>query len=243
MIDFEGVYQEWINHKNEENRLERYEGNERWYGASSSGSCRRKLYYKCVEHAKPTNPIDNESFRKMRLGTIFHDDMEKALKLYNTKEDRAVKFHYEEELQMPDYNVRGFFDCVMECEDGSIHLYDFKTTNSNSWRYKIGTKTRPITKEDPRYSMQLGMYAVGIEQKFKRIDSMGLVYYNKDTSAMKTIDVPLYWMDRAKEWWKQTNELHAKGLPPLSPGDSPSESWECNYCEWKDHCLGGPYGF
>ena len=66
---------------------------------------------------------------------------------------------------------------------------------------------------------------------------MSLVYYNKDNSDMKTVEVPLFYTERAVKWWKETNEAHAAGLPPLKPGENPSAAWECNYCEWKDLCL------
>ena len=44
-IDIEGIYEEYINEKQEENRIKRYKGNESWYHASGSGSCSRKLYF------------------------------------------------------------------------------------------------------------------------------------------------------------------------------------------------------
>tara|TARA_R100001594_G_scaffold146018_1_gene196838 strand:- start:2382 stop:3101 length:720 start_codon:yes stop_codon:yes gene_type:complete len=235
-ISFEKVYGDFVEHKNEQNRLERYEGNEEWYGSSSSGSCIRKLYYKHKLRQDISNPISEESYRKMRLGTVFHDDMEKALEFYNKKKDRKVKFHYEDEIRMPEYNVRGFYDCVMECEDGSIYLYDFKTIASTGWRFKFGPRAK--TSEDPRYSMQLGMYGVGVKEKFGRIDGMGLVYYNKDTSAMRVVDVPLEWMEKAKDWWANVMKEHSIGLPPLMAGISPAASWECGYCEYQDTCLG-----
>ena len=43
-IDIEGIYTDYLNEKQEENRLKRYSGNESWYHASGSGSCSRKLY-------------------------------------------------------------------------------------------------------------------------------------------------------------------------------------------------------
>jgi len=235
MINFEEVYATYLDYKNEENRKERYEGNEHWYGASSSGSCRRKLYYKNVVKAATTNKSSDESMRKMRLGTIFHDDMEKALELHNNnKNGEAVKFYYEDALEIPAYNVRGFFDCVAEMPSGEIYLYDFKTAGSYPWKLKFGRAGKP---EDPRYSMQLGMYGQAVKERFGRLDGMYLVYYNKDTSKMRTVDVDLHWIEKAKDWWAETKLQHLNGLPPLKPGENPSAAWECNFCEWKDHCL------
>ena len=60
-IDIESIYKDYIDVKQEENRLERYEGNEHWYHASGAGSCSRKLYFESVEKVEPTNPIDSKT--------------------------------------------------------------------------------------------------------------------------------------------------------------------------------------
>ena len=44
-IDIEAIYEQYIDEKQEENRLNRYEGKEEWYHASGAGSCSRKLYF------------------------------------------------------------------------------------------------------------------------------------------------------------------------------------------------------
>ena len=77
------VYNKYIKYKNDKNREKRYEGNERWYHASGAGSCSRKLYFESVEQVKPTNPMNEDTLRLLRLGTIVHDDLEKALELHN----------------------------------------------------------------------------------------------------------------------------------------------------------------
>ena len=38
-IDIEGIYKGFLDDKQEENRIARYEGNENWYHASGAGSC------------------------------------------------------------------------------------------------------------------------------------------------------------------------------------------------------------
>ena len=44
-IDFEQIYENYIDNKNEENRKERYEGKESFYRESSRGFCSRKIYF------------------------------------------------------------------------------------------------------------------------------------------------------------------------------------------------------
>ena len=82
-IDFEKIYEQYIDQENEINRKERYEGKESFYRASSSGFCSRKIYYESVEKIEPTNPIVPKSKRIMRLGTVMHNDLQNALVYYN----------------------------------------------------------------------------------------------------------------------------------------------------------------
>ena len=237
MIDFEKILGDWMSFCNEANRVERYDGMEKWFGGSSSGSCRRKLYYKANSYEK-TNETSQSSLRKMRLGTIFHEDMEQALELFNDISQAdgwsSGKFHIEKELRVEKLNLRGFADAIFESTDEKIYLYDFKTAGSFPWKLKFG---RAGKQDDERYSLQLGSYGEAVKQNFGRLDGMYLVYYNKDNSDMRTVEVPLHYTDKAVEWWTETGLVHAGGLPPLKPGENPSAAWECNYCEWKDLCL------
>ena len=77
--DIEGIYNQYLDEKQEQNRLERYEGNEHWYHASGAGSCSRKLYYESVERLEPTIQFDEKTKRLLRLGTVIHDDIQNSL--------------------------------------------------------------------------------------------------------------------------------------------------------------------
>ena len=138
-IDIEGIYSDYLDKKQEENRLNRYSGNESWYHASGAGSCSRKLYFESVEQVEPTNPIDAKTKRLLRLGNVVHDDFEKALHYYNRDNNRdnnrdissdkekenkekEIKFHTEGEIRVEELNVRGFYDIVVEGKE--VYLYD-----------------------------------------------------------------------------------------------------------------------
>ena len=82
-IDIEGLYNDYLDKKQEENRLKRYSGKESWYHASGAGSCSRKLYFESVEQVEATNPIDAKTKRLLRLGNIVHDDFQESLVSYN----------------------------------------------------------------------------------------------------------------------------------------------------------------
>ena len=244
-VDIEKVYADYINKKNEENRTERYENREHYFQASSSGNCARKIHYSSVENVQPTNPPDNRSSRLLRLGTIVHEDLQSAFTSivnYNSyllekeKEVKEKKFevHMENEVIIPEWNVRGFYDLVIECND-KVYLYDFKTMASFSWSLKFGRKYKSPNQSNHQ-ELQLGTYGHAIKKEFGRLDGMFLCYYKKDDSRMKVIPVSLDYVDKAKRFWANVNEEIKGGLPMFNLGISPASSWNCRYCQFYDHC-------
>ena len=246
-VDLVQLYSDFIRAKNDENRKNRYEGQEHWYHASGAGSCSRKLYFESVVKQEPTNPIKDAGMRLLRLGTILHDDLGEALTMYNTmynntmynkekernkEKESNLKFHVEKEITIDSLNVRGFYDVV--AEDGKVYLYDLKSCASYSWTMKFGRKK----KFDPSiyYELQLGTYGYAIEKEFGRLDGMYLLYYNKDNSKMKYVEVPLTFVSRAFLFWRNINDEHKQGLPMFKKGVSPVQPWNCSYCQFLDVC-------
>ena len=78
-IGLSDYYTKYMDIKYDENSKERYVGKESYYHASGAGFCSRKLYYESVLKAEKTNEVDDESKRKMRLGTIVHEDFQNSL--------------------------------------------------------------------------------------------------------------------------------------------------------------------
>ena len=254
---FEQIYNEYLLHKNEENFKERYAGKESWYHASGAGFCSRKLYYESVERPEPTNPAPPLNARVMRLGTVIHQDIQDAIIYYNNiynnnninkditekilSEDYLHKcsFVVEGEIQLPELNVRGFYD-VLEIDETDpslkrISLLDIKT--SSRWNYDLKfSKKAVIPQENRNHFLQLGTYALGIEKEYGNVDEMSLLYYNKDNSKMAKQNVPLNYIHTAKRYWKAINDEHKKGLPVHNLGVSPAYKWCCGYCQFKDHC-------
>ena len=260
---FEEIYHEYLTHKNEENRKERYAGNEDWYHASGAGLCSRKLYYESIEKAEPTNPPNKKSMRIMGLGTIVHEDIQNAL-LYNNinnninnntsyeiKEKKEIpsykkksatfkdiKFKVEEEITIPSFKVRGFYDVFSQdfsasSTDPLNRLYDIKTIGAFQWSLRF-SKTKPV--QSGHHYLQLGTYGLALKERYGTVDSMALIYYNKDNSIMRASVVPLTYIDQAKRYWYSINEEHTNGLPQFRFGTSPVHGWVCNYCQFKDHC-------
>ena len=252
------LYDYYISIKNDENSEQRYKGKEKYYHASGAYSCRRKLYFESVLVAEKTNAPKNIDYRKMRLGTVFHSEMEDCFNYLNSQPSnktlsktvtntitsipssilnsipRDFKVHQEKEIIIDELNVRGFYDLVLEMNNGEIYLYDFKTMGAFPWKKKFG-KLAPPSKPS-KYEFQLGTYGYAVKKEFGRLDGMFLVYYNKDTSVTRQVPVNLNYVSIAYQHWREVNSHHEQGMPKLEKKLSPVEAWECNYCAYKDAC-------
>ena len=249
--DIKSLYNNYIENENEKNRLERYKGKEEYYHASHSFFCRRMLYYESVLVAEKTNPAKEDGVRKMRLGTIFHTEMEKCFDYYknggilytkgnnnsNTKSIPRDSFsvYQENEILIESVNVRGYYDLVLQMETGEVYLYDYKTMGTYPWKMRFGRFASP--KRSLKYEFQIGTYGYAVKKEFGRLDGMFLVYYNKDTSKMKQIPISLAYTEKALQFWKEVNNEHKLGMPILERGLSPVDTWECNFCDYKDLCM------
>ena len=251
--DIGQIYAQYLSTENEKNRLERYDGNESYYHASGSGTCSRKLYFQSVSKVEPTNLPNSTSIRIMRLGTVVHEDIQNSLILYNNnninnninsnisselhKTIEKDSFVIEGEIIIKELNVRGFFDLLQiqnEGERGSeFFLYDIKTAADYSFKklFGMGKQSRMEHQE-----LQLATYGYALKEEHGRLDGMYLMYYNKSTSVIKYKEVPLSTMNTAYMFWANIKKEHSKGLPPFQDGVSPVMKWECNYCNFLDHC-------
>ena len=150
--------------------------------------------------------------------------------------EKEWKFYVEEEILIPEYNVRGFYDLVAVSNiDGKVFLIDFKTMASFSWSKKFGWKN---SDKNPsmHQELQLATYGIAIKKTFGRLDGMFLYYYNKDNSKMTSVEVSLDTLKQAENFWINVNEEHKKGLPMFREGISPVQDWNCRYCRYLDHC-------
>lgn len=252
--DIKLIYDKYIAEENRLNNEERYAGNEKFYHASSAGGCSRKLYYETVTTEEPTNLPSPESFRKMRLGTVFHNEMENCFNHYNKTENKYIynipsnststnnnniynyTVHQEKEIIIEELNVRGYYDLVLvNDKTESVYLYDFKTIGSYPYKLKFGRDKKP--NKNKRYELQLGTYGIAVAKEFGTLSGMFLIYYNKDTSAMKQVTVPMLYVDKARKFWEEIGKSHLESIPKKDNVTSPVESWECNYCNFKNLCL------
>ena len=254
-VDIEGIYNEYLDELQERNRKNRYEGNEHWYHASGAGSCSRKLYYESVEMVESSNLFDIRTKRLLSLGNLVHEDIQNSLtrtrnrELYNrdnnrdsllekeiNNKEKETEFLVEGEIKIEELNVRGFYDIVAKkgVDKQQIYLYDIKTCGGWSWKMKFGRKKQINT--SIHYELQLGTYGYAIQKEFGQLDGMYLYYYNKDDSKMRAVEVPLTYVSRAYLFWRNINDEHKQGLPDFRIGVSPVQKWQCNYCQFKEHC-------
>tara|TARA_Y100001938_G_scaffold35882_1_gene49330 strand:- start:5649 stop:6446 length:798 start_codon:yes stop_codon:yes gene_type:complete len=254
-VDIEGIYNEYLDELQEQNRKNRYEGNEHWYHASGAGSCSRKLYYESVEMVESSNLFDIRTKRLLSLGNLVHEDIQNSLtrtrnrELYNrdnnrdsllekeiNNKEKETEFLVEGEIKIEELNVRGFYDIVAKkgVDKQQIYLYDIKTCGGWSWKMKFGRKKQINT--SIHYELQLGTYGYAIQKEFGQLDGMYLYYYNKDDSQMRAVEVPLTYVSRAYLFWRNINDEHKQGLPDFRFGVSPVQKWQCNYCQFKEHC-------
>ena len=141
----------------------------------------------------------------------------------------------EHPIDAPELNIKGFVDIVVELESGEVYVYDIKTIGSWSWKFKFGRKKE--NKPSIHQELQLGSYGFAIREEFGRCDGLFLLYYNKDNSDVKQMEVGLDFIDQSYNYWIRVQDLHSmQGLPYLQEGESPVMAWECKYCQYKDLC-------
>tara|TARA_Y100000401_G_scaffold64188_1_gene51024 strand:- start:737 stop:1558 length:822 start_codon:yes stop_codon:yes gene_type:complete len=258
--DLAGIYNSYIQIENQKNVQERYtdKTKTKYFHASSAGMCARKHYYSVIDEPA-SNESNDKSQRVMRLGTVVHDDIQSAFRLFQEKESSKEKeisnsvlykdlykdlynnykgiknITMEEEIIIDDWNVRGFYDLVIEMVTDEVFLIDFKTIGSYGYKLKFGRN--PRENESDHQELQLATYGKGIKDKYGRLDGMFLFYYNKDSSMVKQKIVPMSYLAKAERYWKQLKGRMNMGMPPIQDGISPVQSWECNYCKWKDTCF------
>ena len=217
----------------------------KYYRASSAGHCFKKHWY--AINGYEVGDMNDKSRRLLRLGTIVHKDIEKAI---NWHEDRLscdidneynVSFKTEYGVVIEELNVMGSADIVLIDSEKTASILDIKTTHSYKWKMMFG-RNKEI-KPSRMYELQLGTYGMGVslQEDISHEDmSLFLVYYKKDDSSMKYVDVNSVWMDNAFEYWANLNEVldlvKDESDLPRDTLNVPVEHWECRYCPYESIC-------
>ena len=242
MVNVEKVYADYLKEKNVENR-KKYEGLTHLFSASSAGTCFRKQYLRTKGLDKI--PMEDRVMRLLRLGTIVHEDIQDSLKERFNEDEKDYVLYMEHQIKIPDLCVVGHLDIgLYDKEKGSVKVYDIKTCASYKWKMKFGR--RPDKNGSVNYNLQLATYTFALAEELKTADTqMSLLWYNKDTSALREEPIDNSWINSALEYWEELNEYlenvnsdNGKELIPGSYG-VPMMNWECRYCGFKDlYCQG-----
>ena len=242
MKNIESIYADWLSEKNAKNR-EKYEDFKGTFSASSAGNCFRKQYLKSKGIDEPA--LEDRVMRLLRLGTIVHEDIQESLNHYFRHTDTKLKLYIEHQIKIPELNVVGHLDAaIYDKENEHIRLYDIKTSASYKWRMKFGRKREK--NGSVNYNLQIGTYAFGLGEELKTTDiDMNLLWYNKDTSAVREEAIDQEWISNAIEYWEELNDtlegVKSENGNELIPGSYgvPMMNWECRYCGFKDiYCQG-----
>tara|TARA_R100000773_G_C4206271_1_gene107077 strand:- start:194 stop:955 length:762 start_codon:yes stop_codon:yes gene_type:complete len=253
MIKIEEIYSNYIDHLSEEWKKNN-PSDKKMYRASSSGMCSRKIFIETCLDVEPTNLPNRKTFRIFRLGQIIHEDLQNAIELDSKRKRKEAKEKeniyirenfIEKYIEIPEINVRGYIDLVVRMSDDKVYVYDFKSIASYPYKLKFGRKANRETDPSIHQEMQLSIYGHAIREEFGRLDGLFLVYYNKDTSMIRTTEVSMDYIDHSVDFWYGVNRIHKQAkaldtLPPFLDGVSPVKKWECSYCNYKDYCEERP---
>tara|TARA_R100001443_G_scaffold482_10_gene1941 strand:- start:2242 stop:3021 length:780 start_codon:yes stop_codon:yes gene_type:complete len=237
-VDIIKIYNQYLEQKNRQNGIYRKQIAEKRYSASGSGMCLRKHYYNVNDYGRL--PIDDKSLRTLRLGTVFGQDVEHAMKWHNINQHGITSEHAtietEEFVEHPTLPICGHFDILVVDENRKGQLIDIKT--ANTWKYQgiFGRKKDP--NPSTNYQMQLGTYAWLLNETKDLCDevtSMELIYFNKNDARMQSANVPLEFIGIAEDYWEMLFANNGN-LPPIGQM-VPAYDWECGkYCDFRHIC-------
>ena len=107
MINVEEIYAAELDREQLINR-NKYRNHEGWFSASSAGSCFKKLMLR--REGKQEPDMDKRVMRLLRLGTIVHEDIQRAIT--NSEEMSNINYTImmEKRVEMPDLKVVGHLD-------------------------------------------------------------------------------------------------------------------------------------
>jgi hypothetical protein len=240
-MDIKSLYHSYLQYK----ESERVHRKDNFFHASAAGSCYKKQLYKHFDY--PEAPMDDKSYRILRLGTIVHKEIEDAINWHNKSNADHNKIIYtEHKIFIDELNVTGTYDAgVWMLDSNMFKVYDLKTVAAYKWTKKFGRKVNREVDSDRNYKMQIGTYALGINDEIqpKNIE-MYLVWYNKNTSMIREQLVSPEWITKSLEYWVELNNIledcgnkFEEELKPEYTVGVPFQSWECSYCQFKEICL------
>ena len=178
---------------------------------SGLGQCYRRQFYS-IRQEPETNPSDLPSVKRMLLGTVAHETIQKAF--VNT------------EVLTEDNAVKGYADIV-----GEDYVCDIKTVNPYAFKWLLG-KNFDLHKDKADHCLQVATYCLMLNKPYGKLLYVNCGDFNKMEEF--TFDADMYKDKLNKELKVIGNYLQEDRLPKPEP--RLYDGKECSYCNWKDKC-------
>lgn len=181
--------------------------------------CPRFTYYELVLHVP-----EHEHIRpKVQKGRTIHRIKQIQNRTYLRKKLGCVKRDFQVYLASPEHHIRGIVDEVLELEDGTRAVLD----------YKFSKQPRKVHRT---HRWQLVFYSLLISLAYNCSVKKGFLLYTRDSN--KVVEVPIRARDfeKLQEWVDEIFGVISQGYyPPPTPYPA-----RCADCCYKNIC---PEGF
>lgn len=191
---------------------------------SSLGSCLTGAYL-ARKGAERDEPFDDRTLRVFKVGNMMEDW------LVGTIEKTGAKFKKQVRIELPELDVTGYADLVMETPDGDLP-YEIKSKNSKAFWWMEKKKQGP----NRQHMMQLWIYL-----KFLNRPEGRLIYLSKDDLAILEYIVRLNDEKLEAEVMAELKILNAAWKAQLPPPPITDEKdWRVVYCGFHKQCTKQP---
>ncbi len=169
-----------------------------------------------------TKEFDERTLRVFHCGNVFEEWIVELLRKQYQNIERQVR------ILIPELNVSGYADLVVNFDDGSRRIYEVKSKNSKAFWY--------MTKEgnaNLHHRMQVWLYLKALNLSFGNI-----VYISKDDMAIQEYSVRLDEKELEEVVMQELSILNKAWdtkVPP--PAITNEKDWRFKYCQTHQVCL------
>lgn len=243
ILNIDDIYHDYLLKVGEEerNKIKKMPG---FFGMSGAGSCFLKQMFKAEKYE--AIPHDKRTTRMFRLGTLVHNDIEKAIKQSNIQELENIEIEIEQHFIIGEYKIRGYADIIITDHINKlIEVIDIKTVKSYAWKFMYGHVKNRDTNPAVMAELQVASYAISkLKNNIGYTVKMYLYHYKKDDSITRIKQLPDTFLHSALMYWTEFKEFRSENtIKDIEPGitfNVPVYQWECKFCQYTNHCN-SPY--
>lgn len=164
-----------------------------FWSASSAGYCMRKNIFERLKVPHVETDSDGRLQRVFLMGHKMHEAIQEITK------EAGLSIASEDELIDDKLMIKGHFDDLIKTDYGLI-LYDYKSVNSMSFKYKKDSMSH-------YHKFQLGTYLYMLRKEYKELKEARILNVSKDDWRMS--EVQLLWSPALEkmvyEYWSTLN--------------------------------------